>query len=119
LTLRILIVDDVEDTAVSTAYLIQTLGHTVKFTTRPLSALELALSFKPHIAFLDIGMPGLDGLSLCQALKGETALDGIRCYAISGYGSEADVHKASAAGFDDIFVKPVSLDQLKSALRGA
>jgi CheY-like chemotaxis protein len=119
MTLRILIVDDVEDTAVSTAYLIQTLGHAVKYTTRPLSALELARSFKPHIAFLDIGMPGLDGLALCQALKGDTVLDGIRCYAISGYGSDVDVPKASAAGFDDIFVKPVSLDQLKSALRGS
>lgn len=116
---RILIVDDVEDTAVSLAYLLETYGHTVKWTTQSPSALELARSFRPHVAFLDIGMPELDGWALCKLLKREPTLDGLRCYAITGYGSTVDQTKSDEAGFDRHFLKPMSIDDLKSALSGS
>ncbi|HWA36400.1 MAG TPA: response regulator [Burkholderiales bacterium] len=118
MTYRVLIVDDLEDTAVSTAYLLERFGHSVRYTTQSTVALEIARSFLPHIALLDIGMPKMNGMDLCRALKLEKALDGIRCYAISGYGSNADRKKVLDAGFDEFFVKPVSIDQLKRLLGG-
>ena len=113
---RILIVDDLEDTAVSMAYLLETLGHAVAYTTKSPGALTLARKFLPHVGLLDIGMPDLDGYELCRALKAEKALAGLRCYAISGYGSRADRRKALAAGFDELFTKPVGIEQLRSIL---
>jgi CheY-like chemotaxis protein len=115
---RILIVDDLEDTAVSMAYLLESLGHTVKYTTKSSTALALARQFLPHIAFLDIGMLELDGWALCTQLKAEPSLEGLRCYAITGYGREGDERKSLAAGFDRHFTKPFSIDQLKVVLRG-
>ena len=63
---RIIVVDDSPDAVESLARLLHVMGHEVKTTTEPREALDLAKAFLPHIAFLDLGMPHIDGYQLAR-----------------------------------------------------
>ncbi|HEU0036542.1 MAG TPA: MEDS domain-containing protein [Kofleriaceae bacterium] len=111
---RILVVDDNEDAAWLLAEALRLAGHDVCVSHDGLSALELARSWSPQIAFLDIGLPGMDGYALCEHLLGLP--DKPRVIAVTGYGQAADRERAMSAGFDLHFVKPVSLREVQTAI---
>jgi CheY-like chemotaxis protein len=75
-----------------------------------------AQSFRPDYAFLDIGMPGLDGYELAQRLRADPLTARCVLVAVTGWGQEKDQHRALAAGFDFHIVKPVRLVQLREIL---
>ncbi|HEY0709330.1 MAG TPA: PAS domain S-box protein [Polyangia bacterium] len=114
---RVLIVDDNEDARVSAADLLSLLGHEVKTAATGLSALEVVEEFTPDVAFLDIGLPGMDGYELARRLRAKfgSALP-LRLIALTGYGQESDRAQTRAAGFDAHLVKPVELTNLLSGL---
>ena len=113
---RILVVDDNHDAAWLLAEALSMLGHDVKVSHDGLDALEVARDWPPQIAFLDIGLPGMDGYALCRELL---ELPGKpRIVAVTGYGQPADRARAKDAGFEHHFVKPVTLRQIKDAIAG-
>jgi CheY-like chemotaxis protein len=113
----ILVVDDNRDAATSLARLLEaTDGHEVRVTYDGPSALDLARAFHPEIAILDIGMPGMDGLELARRFRADPELRRTRLLALSGWGHEQDRERSHEAGFDRHLVKPVDLDDLRSAL---
>lgn len=114
--LRILVVDDNVDMAQSLAGLLQRAGHTTATAHDGHAALETARRFRPEVIVLDIGLPGLDGYSVAEALRREPELAGARLVAISGYGAANDRDRTKAAGFDDHLVKPVDFGQLVSVI---
>ena len=63
---RLLVVDDNRDAADSLAVLLRLQGHEVRVAHDGPAALELAASFRPDVAFLDIGMPGMDGYEVAR-----------------------------------------------------
>jgi CheY-like chemotaxis protein len=111
---RILVVDDNEDAAWLLAEALRMLGHDVRTSFDGHSALELAREWPPQIAFLDIGLPGMDGFSLCRHLLELPARPHV--IAVTGYGQANDRERAREAGFDAHFVKPVSLRDVQSAI---
>ena len=117
---RVLVVDDNVDAAVALAALLRVLGHTVQVAHDGRQALAEAARFEPHIAFLDIGLPGLDGYDLARALR--ERLNGAappRLVAVTGYGLDTDRARSTAAGFADHLVKPVELSSLVRVLSAA
>src|ERR1700682_1450747 len=113
---RILVVDDFEDTAVSLAYLLEQMGHTVEFTTDPRRVMGIARRLLPEIIFVDIGMPGLDGWQLTQMLRVEPGLENARIFAVTGYATPADRVRSYEAGCEEHFLKPMAIDDLKRGL---
>ncbi len=114
---RIIVVDDDPDIVESFASLLELLGHEVKRTTRAHEALELAQSFQPEIAFLDLGMPGMDGYQLAGALRAVAAESTeLRLVAISGHGEAEHRAKSRKAGFDAHVRKPVDIEIIESIL---
>jgi CheY-like chemotaxis protein len=111
---RVLVVDDNEDAAWLLAEALRLLGHEVKVAHDGPSALELARTWPPEVALLDIGLPGMDGFEVCRALATLRA----RPYtiAVSGYGQPKDRREARDAGFDAHFVKPVDLRDVQAAI---
>jgi CheY-like chemotaxis protein len=104
---RVLVVDDNADAADSLSILLRLLGHDVVTAYAGPGGLTLAESFQPEVVFLDIGMPGMSGYEVARLLKAGPAAPGIRLLvAVSGFGQTADHHKAVAAGFDRLLVKP-------------
>ena len=111
---RVLVVDDNEDAAWLLAEALRLAGHEVAVCHDGIEALELARRHQPEIAFLDIGLPGVDGYTLCSQLRELPAKPKI--VAVTGYGQAADRDRARAAGFDMHFVKPVSLREVHQAI---
>ena len=111
---RILVVDDNQDAAWLLAEALRMLGHDVRISHDGAAALELARQWPPQIAFLDIGLPGMDGFALCECLGALPHRP--RCVAVTGYGTVRDREKSRAAGFDRHFVKPVDLRDVQDAI---
>lgn len=111
---RILVVDDNEDAAWLLAEALRTAGHEVSVSHDGLDALDIARRWGPEIAFLDLGLPGIDGYTLCRHLRELPTQP--KVVAITGFGQASDRARSAAAGFDLHFVKPVTLRQVHSAI---
>ena len=114
--LRIGVVDDNEDAAVTLALLLETLGHTVSVAHSARAALEALPTFEPDVCLLDIGLPEMNGFELARALRARPGTDHAILIAVTGYAQEKDRAEARAAGFHDLFAKPVDLEVLGAAL---
>ena len=115
---RILVVDDNRDGAESLALLLRTGGHEVRTAHDGYEALEAARAFRPHIVFLDIGLPRMDGYEVARRLRKEPGMEKGLLVALTGYGQEEDRQKALAAGFNVHLVKPADIDTLQSIVAG-
>ncbi|CUI02699.1 response regulator [Massilia antarctica] len=117
--LRVLVVDDNVDAGNSLAELLQALGHSTDVAVDGEQGLVLAAQGKPHLAFLDIGLPGMSGHQLARAIRAMPALDGMLLVALTGWGARADVIMSQQAGFDRHLTKPVDIAALNSVLAAA
>jgi len=114
--LRIGVVDDNEDAAVTLALLLETLGHTVHVSHSARAALAALPAFEPDVCLLDIGLPEMNGYELAAALRQRAGTGQAILIAVTGYAQDKDRERARAAGFHDLFAKPVDLDMLGAAL---
>ncbi len=115
---RILVADDNVDAASSLAMLLDLMGHEVRTAHDGLQAVELAASFVPDMALLDIGMPGLSGLEACRRIHEQPGGRSMVLVALTGWGQDDDKRQTKEAGFDHHIVKPVSLPMLDELLAG-
>ncbi len=113
---RVLVVDDHEDAADGLARILRRRGHQVEVRYDGAGALSAADGFSPEIFLLDLGLPGMDGYELAQALRKHPEHSGALLVAISGYAQESDRSRSAAAGFDHHFSKPISMDALLEVL---
>lgn len=114
--LRIGVVDDNEDAAVTLSLLLETLGHTVLVAHSAREALAALPEFGPDVCLLDIGLPEMNGYELAAALRKKPGTAQAILIAVTGYAQEKDRAQALASGFHDLFAKPVDLDVLGAAL---
>ena len=114
--LRILVVDDHVDAAKSLATLLSLKGHVTEVAHSGLSALDMAAEFRPDVAFLDIGMPGMDGHETAQAVRKIAGLEAVVLIALTGWGTKADRGRSAKAGFDHHLTKPAALDAVDALL---
>jgi signal transduction histidine kinase len=113
---RILLADDNQDFAVSLALVLRGLGNEVRVEHDGAAALAAAGEFQPQIAFLDIGLPKLNGFDLARKLRALGATADTILVAVTGWGQPSDWQKAKEAGFDDYLVKPVEIDRIRALL---
>ena len=114
---RILVIDDNDDIAASMAIMLKALGHEVRTASNGLEGLNIASRYRPNVVFMDIGMPGLDGLKATERLRQEPWGRDVLVVALTGWGQESDRFKTKLAGFDHHLIKPVGLDELARLLR--
>ena len=113
---KILIADDNQDAGNSLAMLLRLAGHDVCTAYGGEAALELASTFRPEIAFLDIGMPDLNGYEVARQFRRTTWGKRARLVALTGWGQEEDKRRAREAGFDHHLTKPVARQRLDELL---
>ncbi|NVB85386.1 MAG: response regulator [Kofleriaceae bacterium] len=115
--LEVLVVDDNEDAAFLFSEALKRLGHRVIVAHDGPSALELVRNAPPQIAFLDIGLPVMDGYELGRRLKeGATGTRIPKLVAVTGYGHSSDRERSRDAGFDLHLVKPIDLATVLDAI---
>jgi PAS domain S-box-containing protein len=116
--LKILLVEDHEDTRFVFQAILSQKGHAVTSVATGEAALALAATQTFDLVISDLGLPDLSGTELMTILRDRYSLRGI---ALSGYGMEEDIRKSKSAGFDHHLTKPVDpakIDQLLVKLTG-
>lgn len=117
--LRIMVVDDNEDSAHTLGILLKSSGYRTDVLLDPRAALERAQRELPDVFILDIGMPHMDGYELARRIRDMQAPQRPLLVALTGYGHEADRQRAFDAGFDHHLVKPLDPDALSEILADA
>jgi signal transduction histidine kinase len=109
--LRVLVVEDNEDNRDALRLLVEHLGHEVDAVEDGLRGVSRALSDRPDVMLVDIGLPGLDGYEVARRVRSALG-QGVKLVAVTGYGQPEDRRRAIAAGFDQHLTKPVDYDTL-------
>jgi PAS domain S-box-containing protein len=125
--LRVLVVDDNRDAADSLVLLLSLSGHAARAAYDGREGLNLILAWAPDIAFVDIGMPGMDGYEMARTLRAQLAQPAQATQAtaataapvlvaVTGWGSESDKQRSRDAGFDLHWTKPVAMEAVEAVL---
>ncbi|MCP4352429.1 MAG: response regulator [Desulfobacterales bacterium] len=93
-------------------------GYTVKTAEHAEQALDILKQDDDiRVMFLDLNLPGMNGIELCKIIKKDNPLSTV--YAVTGFVSIFELSNCLEAGFDDYFTKPVNLDMLLKAAQRA
>jgi signal transduction histidine kinase/ActR/RegA family two-component response regulator len=114
--LRILLVDDHQDTCAALEKLLVRRGHLVAATHNMRSAMETAVRNRFDLLISDIALPDGSGMELMTQLQAISKMPGI---AISGFGNNGDIERSLQAGFCEHLIKPVKLEKLEAAMERA
>lgn len=114
--LRILIVEDNQDAAESMRMLLEVFGHQVQTASDGPEGIRMARDWRPDVVLCDIGLPGLDGFGVADALRHDPTTARARLIAVTGYGHDEDRQRTKEAGFDFHLTKPVDARALESLL---
>jgi signal transduction histidine kinase len=114
--LRILLVDDHQDTCAALERLLVRRGHLVATAHNMRSALESAVHSQFDLLISDVALPDGTGLELMMQMR---AISGIPGIAMSGFGNNGDIEKSLQAGFSQHLVKPIKLETLEAAIERA
>ena len=107
-SLRVLVADDNVDAAESLAAMFALQGHETRVVHSGTEALAAARGFAPQVAFLDIGMPGMNGYETAVAIRALPGMQSAVLVALTGWGNESDRERSKAAGFDHHLTKPAN-----------
>jgi CheY-like chemotaxis protein len=113
---RVLVVDDNEDAAELVATLLRIRGYETAVAFSALDGERAAREQRPDVAFLDLGMPGKNGLELARTFREDPDLSAIRLVALTGWGTADDRARTKSAGFDGHLTKPAGIDALEAAM---
>jgi CheY-like chemotaxis protein/anti-sigma regulatory factor (Ser/Thr protein kinase) len=102
---RVLVAEDNPDAAEMMRLMLEFKGHDVQVAADGMEAIALAERFAPHIAFVDIGMPRMDGYDVARGIR-ERLGAGVVLVALTGWGQDEDKRRSREAGFDHHLTKP-------------
>ncbi len=113
---RVLVVDDNSDFAEALAEGLRRRGHDVCVACDGPSALEAAEVFRPEVAVLDMGLPGMGGREVGRRMLERPGLARVRLVALSGIGGEAEERLSREAGFHAHLIKPCRVREVEGAM---
>ena len=114
--LRVLVVDDEQPIRRFLRVTLTSQGYTVFEAATGQEALAGAISYKPDIVILDLGLPDIDGVDVTRLLRQQAQIPVI---VLSVRGSESDKVAALDAGADDYLTKPFGTGELMARMRAA
>jgi CheY-like chemotaxis protein len=115
---RVLIVEDGADARESLRLLLELAGHEVATAEDGPDGLREIERFRPDVALVDLGLPGIDGYDVARGARNGAHGRHVRLVALTGYGQAADQRRALEAGFDVHLTKPVDPSTLEKLLAG-
>jgi CheY-like chemotaxis protein len=113
---RILVVDDVHESAETLAMVLRSMGHDATALCDGETAIQWIIAHRPDAVFLDIAMPGLDGYEVARRLREHPELHEVVLVALTGYGQQEDRRRALDAGFNFHLTKPTAMTSLRELL---
>lgn len=116
--MRVLIIEDNQDAADILREVLEMYEHQVEVAHTGPDGLEAAKAFHPEVVLCDLGLPGMDGYAVANAMRKDPDTKGTRLVALTGYGQAEERARARASGFDEHLTKPVGLDEIQRVLVG-
>ena len=116
--LRILVVDDSEDAALTLATLLELAGYELYVAHDGEQALAVADACRPDVVLLDIGLPKLSGNEVCRRFRQQEWGQHMTVIALTGWGQEQDRRRTAESGFNHHLVKPTDPAALLTLLDG-
>lgn len=116
---RILIADDDEVILTSLKKLLVMSGFEVNATTNAKEVSSIVKSFKPHLILLDLLLPDLGGLEICDILNKDEETQGIPIIILSAVGNYTDIRKAYTLGVIGYITKPYEFPRLLKEIQKA
>ncbi|HMR87158.1 MAG TPA: response regulator transcription factor, partial [Saprospiraceae bacterium] len=113
---KILVVDDEEDILEVLKYNLEKEGYQVKTASDGNAGLEIADSFEPHLIILDIMMPGMDGIEVCQKLRSIPKFSSTIIAFLTARSEAFTQITALDSGGDDFINKPIKPNVFKSRI---
>jgi len=107
---RVLVVDDEKGVRDLFRRVLESAGYEVDTAESGEQALEILEQNKFPLLLFDLNLPGIDGIELCKRARKILPISII--FAITGYASLFHLHDCRQAGFDDYFIKPISIKTL-------
>ena len=109
---RVLVVEDNPDIAALIRHYLERSGHVVDQFDSGREVVARVRAAPPNLVILDVMLPGMDGLLVCQALRGDPATAAIPIIMLTARGEEADRIRGLELGADDYITKPFSPKEL-------
>lgn len=116
---RVLVVDDEPAIRETLSFMLEMEGFEVGQASDGVQALQQVREFRPAVVLLDVMMPKLDGYRVCQAIKADPTLVGVKVVILTAMGQKADRERALAAGADAYLAKPFDEEALLNLLRAS
>jgi CheY-like chemotaxis protein len=113
---RVLVVEDSLDSVHTLSYLLNDMGHTVEYAINGYVALDVARRFRPDFVLLDLGLPGIDGFEVCRQIRRDPNLKSCRVVALTAFSQQDYRDRATAAGCELYWVKPVHTKLIEDLL---
>jgi len=112
MSLKILVADDEPNIVISLEYLLKREGYTVAVARDGQEALDAITRDTPDLVLLDVMMPKKNGFEVCQEVRANEALHGLKILMLTAKGRDTDVAKGTALGADAYMTKPFSTRDL-------
>ena len=114
---KILVVDDEEAIRDMLHQVFTKAGYVVRLAENAETAIEILRHESIMVMFLDLKFPGMNGVDLCNKIRLDNQIGII--YALTGFVDLFGLVECRTAGFDDIFIKPVSAELILEATKEA
>jgi two-component system, chemotaxis family, chemotaxis protein CheY len=109
---RILIVDDVTPIRDIVISILQKRGHRIFEAKSGDEALSIAREKKVHMVLTDVNMPGMDGISMIERMRGLENYQSVPIIVLAKDAKDSNIERAKAAGAIDWVAKPFTEDSL-------
>lgn len=114
---HILVVEDEDNIAIALDYLIRREGYAQTRTATGAGAVDLIRRLRPDLVLLDVMLPEVSGYEICQAVRQDPELAGVRILMMTARGSAIERRKGLAMGADGFISKPFELKELRAEVR--
>jgi len=114
--IRILLVEDNPDNHEIFRTILEHFGFEVHHAWTAEEGLEMVSGVLPRVILMDIGLPGMDGVSATRILKSDPGTAGIPVLAITAHALADDRERALEAGFDAYLTKPIEPKEVVAAV---
>lgn len=114
---KVLIVDDEQNITISIEFLMRREGFEVLVAHDGAEGLSLIRAERPDLVLLDIMMPKLNGFEVCQAVRADPTLAGVRILMLTAKGRAAEMEKGLSLGADAYIPKPFATKELVAKVK--
>lgn len=114
---RILVVDDDPNVLRLMSYIVEEEGYDVFTAKSGAEALEAIQQERPCLVILDLVMPGVSGFHICERLRTDPAMAGIKILAVTGYAEPANMRRILAMGANEYVEKPLNVEEFLEKVR--